>query len=67
MDSLMVLGELKPQGFPGGPEVKHLPTIRKPGFDPWVGRISWRRTWQPHSSIRAWRIPRPEKPGGLYI
>ena len=22
MDSLMVLGELKPQGFPGGPEGK---------------------------------------------
>ena len=27
--------------------VKHLPTMRRPGFNPWVGRISWRRKWQP--------------------
>ena len=27
--------------------VKNLPTIWKPGFDPWVGRIPWRRERQP--------------------
>ena len=27
------------------------------GFNPWVGKILWRRAWQPHSSILAWRIP----------
>ena len=27
--------------------VKNLPAMRRPGFDPWVGRIPWRRTWQP--------------------
>ena len=27
--------------------VKHLPAMRETGFDPWVGKISWRRTWQP--------------------
>ena len=28
--------------------VKHLPAIPEtPGFDPWVGKISWRRKWQP--------------------
>ena len=24
----------------------HLP-CRRPGFDPWVGKIPWRRAWQP--------------------
>ena len=27
--------------------VKNLPTIGRPGFNPWVGKISWRRAWQP--------------------
>ena len=27
-------------GFPGGSD-------RRPGFDPWVGKIPWRREWQP--------------------
>ena len=43
------------------------------GFDPWVGKIPWRRAWQPtpvfffftHSSILAWRIPWTEEPGRL--
>jgi len=26
-------------------------------IDPWVGEVSWRRKWQPPSSILAWRIP----------
>jgi len=35
-------------GFPGGTSGKE-PTCqcRRPGFDPWVGKIPWRRTWQP--------------------
>ena len=33
--------------FPGGSEVKPLPTMRKrPGFDPWVRKIPWRGKWQ---------------------
>jgi len=32
-------------GFPGGSVVKNLPARR--GFDPWVGKIPWRRAWQP--------------------
>ena len=31
-------------GFPGGSVRKNLPTN---GFDPWVGKIPWRRKWQP--------------------
>ena len=50
------------------------------GFDPWVGKISWKRAWQPapvgqedplekemetHSIILTWRIPWTEEPGRL--
>ena len=37
-----------PDGFPGGASGKE-PTCqcRRHGFDPWVGRIPWRRAWQP--------------------
>ena len=27
--------------------VKHLPAMRETQFDPWVGKIPWRRKWQP--------------------
>jgi len=27
--------------------VKNLPAIWRPRFDPWVGKISWKRAWQP--------------------
>ena len=27
--------------------VKNLPAVQRPGFDPWVGKILWRRAWQP--------------------
>ena len=45
------------QGFLGGASVKKKKNNKKPacrcrrhrrcGFDPWVGKIPWRRTWQP--------------------
>ena len=42
------------EGFPGGLEgkvsacnVRDPGSIRDPGFDPWVGKIPWRRKWQP--------------------
>ena len=25
--------------------VKNLPALQRPGFDPWVGKIPWRREW----------------------
>ena len=35
-------------GFPGGSEVKaSVSNVGKPGFDPWAGKIPWRRKWQP--------------------
>ena len=36
--------------LPGGSVVKNLPANagdRRHGFDPWVGKIPWRREWQP--------------------
>ena len=35
-------------GFPGGTSGKE-PTsqCRRHGFNPWVGKMPWRRTWQP--------------------
>ena len=27
--------------------MKRLPAMWRPGFDPWVGKISWRRKWHP--------------------
>ena len=39
------------QGFPGGSVVKNplcqCRRHRRHGFDPWAGKIPWRRTWQP--------------------
>ena len=37
-------------GFPGGLEVKNQPANAgdmEHRFDPWVGKIPWRRTWRP--------------------
>ena len=27
--------------------VKNLPAVQETGFDPWVGKIPWKRAWQP--------------------
>ena len=35
------------------------------GYDPWVGKIPWRRKWQPAPSILVWKIPWTEDPGRL--
>ena len=43
--------------------VKNLPAMQEtPGFDPWVGKILWRREWQP-----TWRIPWTEEPARLLV
>ena len=38
---------------------------RRPGFNPWVRKIPWRRKDNLCSSILAWRIPSTEEPEGL--
>ena len=37
-------------GFPGGSAIKNLPATlesQKCGFEPWVGKIPWKRAWLP--------------------
>ena len=34
-------------GFPGGSVVKNPPANAGDTFDTWVGKIPWRRKWQP--------------------
>ena len=34
-------------GFPGGSDSKASEQRGGPGFDPWVGKIPWKRKWQP--------------------
>ena len=35
------------------------------GFDPWVGKIPWRREWLPTPVLLPGEIPCTEEPGGL--
>ena len=34
-------------GFSGGSDGKESAYDRRPGLDPWVAKIPWRRAWQP--------------------
>ena len=27
--------------------IKNLPVMGRPGFDPWVGKMPWKREWPP--------------------
>ena len=38
---------------------------RRPGFDPWVEKIPWRRTWLPTPLFFPGESPWTEEPGGL--
>ena len=38
---------------------------RRCRFDPWVGKIPWRRKWQPTPIFLAWKIPWTEEHGRL--
>ena len=48
-------------GFPGGSDGKESASDGGDRFDPWVGKIPWRREWLPlQTSVLAWRIPSTE-------
>ena len=51
------------EGFPGVPVVKNLPA--KAGEDPWVGKLPWRRVWQPSPAFLPGETPWIAEPGGL--
>ena len=52
-------------GFPGGSDAT-APTCqcRRPGFDPWVGKVPWRRAWQPTPGFLPGEAPWLEEPAG---
>ena len=35
------------------------------GFNPWMGKIPWRRAWQPTPAFLPGKIPETEEPGEL--
>ena len=59
------MGELYKRASLGAQTVKNLPAIWRPGFDLWVGMISWRRAWQPSLAFLPGESPWTEKPGRL--
>ena len=44
--------------------VKHLSVRRRPGFYPWVGKIPWKRAWQPTPVFSPGESSWTEEPGG---
>ena len=51
--------------FPGGSDGKRIHLqCRRPGFNPWVRKIPWRRKWQPTPVLLPGKPPRTEEPGG---
>ena len=60
---LIICGSQCKQVFPGGSVSKKKKIClqcRRPGFDPWVGKLPWRRKWQPTLVLlpgesRGWR------------
>ena len=53
-------------GFPSGWDGKESPcSAGDPGFDPWVGKISRRRAWQPTQVFLPGESPWTEEPGRL--
>ena len=49
--------------FPGGLDSRLL--CGRPGFDPWVGKIPWRRAWQPTAVFLPGESTCTEEPGRL--
>ena len=61
---------LQADSLPSEPPGKHLPacqcrSCKRPGFNPWVGKIPWRRTRQPTPVFLHGEAPWAEEPGRL--
>ena len=50
------------RGFPGG--ASQCRRHKKHGFNPWAGKIPWKRAWQPIPVFLPGESPRAEEPGG---
>ena len=55
------------QGFPVAQTVKNPPAMWRPGLCPWVGKIPWRRAWQPTPISLPRESPWKEEPGGIHF
>ena len=60
---------VKDQGFPGGTSDKEFACRcrrrKRRRFDPWVGKIPWRREWQPTPVLFPGESKWTKEPGGL--
>ena len=45
--------------------VKNPPANGRPGLDPWVGKIPWRKAWQLTTVFLPGESPWTEEPGGV--
>ena len=54
-----------PRWLSGGEPVCQCERCRTCGFYPWVGKIPWRRKWQPTAVFLPGESPWTEEPGGL--
>ena len=53
-------------GFPSGSDSKESAcNAGDLGFDPWIGKLPWRRAWQPTPVFLLGEPPWTEEPGGL--
>ena len=50
-----------------GPRLRIHLQCRRPGFDPWVRKIPWRRAWQPTPEFLPTESPWTEDPVGLQL
>ena len=65
LGALCVLDNRGHIGFPGGAIGKEPPCQCRRRKRPRVGKILWRKAWQPTPAFYPWRIPWTEEPGGL--
>ena len=49
--------------FPGGRHKKIHLQCKTPGFNPWVGKVPWRRTWKPTPVVLPGESPWTEETG----
>ena len=61
---LTVIAWGSPRGDNGRESVCQCRRRKRPGFNPWVGKIPWRRAWQP-TAVFLPGEPWTEEPGGL--
>ena len=48
-------------------KVKNLLAVQETWVDPWIGKIPWRRAWQPTPVLLTGESPWTEEPGRLHF